>query len=771
MTNETGNGFDLFNNVGIVSGTEGSSNFAEFNENVGLAPRAEGPPGATLYDYIVQPIGMLVETDGFNPDNGRGIVPITAPARQLPINRVVNINTPRALGAVVNLGRLSDIETARKLASSQTDPAGLAPWYSARPVSPQPATRWLSVSVANPPINIGRVSEVETPRPLSVVVQPVVQPIGRATDTETPRSLKLLTGYEQAVYAAGPLGYWKLDDLDLVMRDSSGNSRDGVTDAGVTTGSPALLPGTPNTKSWLLDTFEGGVVPYDAAWMKPTSFTAEAWVYFTSWGSQASVIMARSNVGGSNTSANKTWQLAALPDGRLTARVYNTGGSTAAPATAVGAIALNTLYYVTLVHDNTNVLLYVNGSQLATAPLTGNTSATSAKPITVGRSELASIYPFNGRIGQAAFYGYALSPTEIVKHYNLGSNPPGGSAAALPIGRVSETETPRPLTYTAATTVPLGRIVETDTASHPVAYNHIWRGIGSQVEADQPRTLTLVRGETRVPISRITEVDTTRQLSSSNALATPLARITETEQPRPLVVQAGPVAASIGRPFEVDVQRGPLGTVLRLQMMATEPDTPLPLVVVRGPVSRTLSQPAETDTVATGLTPLLQTWIALSRTGETDEPRKLGLAKPLGRTSETDTTRPLGLRAVYARDLARLAEVETTSLITAYSHFHQDFGRMSEADVTLHLGLRLGIHDLLEHDDIGTLGLSMKMVRRRILINGRIRLVELVGVWDGQRLRLARESEWDGVRERELETEVIDEYFGTGGIKPPVPIG
>lgn len=231
--------------------------------------------------------------------------------------------------------------------------------------------------------------------------------------------------YAEEVAADTPLGYWPLGEPSgTTLADASGNSRTGTIDAGVTLGQASIVPADSGT-SWALNAWEGGQVN-GASWMAPAAaLTAEAWVYLTAYDADGSIVLCRSNVGESNFASNKAWALQVGGAGQVTGRVYSEGGVTVAPASANGVVPLNTSCHLALVQDGTNVLMYCNGVQVASAALAGVpvTYATNIKPLTIGKTlgASASSYVFNGRIQHAAFYGTALSPARILAHYDAGT--------------------------------------------------------------------------------------------------------------------------------------------------------------------------------------------------------------------------------------------------------------------------------------------------------------------------------------------------------------
>ena len=111
-------------------------------------------------------------------------------------------------------------------------------------------------------------------------------------------------------------------------------------------------------------------------------------------------------------------------------RCYNTSGETAVTAAAANvSITINTWYHVVGVFDGTNVVLYVNGTNVATTSIPGGSSFranTSAPMAFLARS--GGDYTYVGDLDEGAFYPRALTAAEVLAHYQAGTNP----APAMP---------------------------------------------------------------------------------------------------------------------------------------------------------------------------------------------------------------------------------------------------------------------------------------------------------------------------------------------------
>ena len=109
------------------------------------------------------------------------------------------------------------------------------------------------------------------------------------------------------------------------------------------------------------------------------------------------------------------------------------GGGTfrSAPIYGAAALPINTWSHVAVTYDRANLVLYVNGAQVATGAATANIE-TSANPLQIGGDTIYGQY-FNGRIDEVRVYNRALSAGEVLADMN---NPIGGG------GGTTDTQAP-----------------------------------------------------------------------------------------------------------------------------------------------------------------------------------------------------------------------------------------------------------------------------------------------------------------------------------------
>ena len=113
--------------------------------------------------------------------------------------------------------------------------------------------------------------------------------------------------------------------------------------------------------------------------------------------------------------------------------MYNGDGSNAAKNITGGAYSLNAWNHVVVTWDGSNPTMYVNGVNAA-AVVTGTPSgiynASNAATFSIGAYDTGS-NPFTGFVDETAFYATALTPAQILAHYNAASNPTAGVYSGL----------------------------------------------------------------------------------------------------------------------------------------------------------------------------------------------------------------------------------------------------------------------------------------------------------------------------------------------------
>ena len=122
-------------------------------------------------------------------------------------------------------------------------------------------------------------------------------------------------------------------------------------------------------------------------------------------------------------------------------------------------IQLLNWYHLVVTFDTTNFIFYINGTAVSTNNGVGYLANPSADGH-IGTGFNVGFNPFDGGADEAAIYGYALSPAQILAHYQLGTNsfrvantPP--SFITLPVSQTNYSGTPVTFTASANGTTPL----------------------------------------------------------------------------------------------------------------------------------------------------------------------------------------------------------------------------------------------------------------------------------------------------------------------------
>jgi hypothetical protein len=241
--------------------------------------------------------------------------------------------------------------------------------------------------------------------------------------------------YTNTVLNLSPIVYYRLNETvqppaaDVATNSGTGgargngyyyNVRPGVDPtANATHGVPGALIGGTDTAV----TFDGQAnyvmmaLPDEANSLNPQGpFSAEAWLNPSGLTSCSPLSFADVNGLGGNADGwliqetETNWNLTMLAGvGNQTA--VNVGG---------GSVMSGSWQHVVAVYDGTNAYLYVNGQPVAQAPAAGYVPNKSGQ-LTIGaRSDEASFFP--GSVGEVALYTNALSPADILAHYQNGTN-------------------------------------------------------------------------------------------------------------------------------------------------------------------------------------------------------------------------------------------------------------------------------------------------------------------------------------------------------------
>jgi len=240
-------------------------------------------------------------------------------------------------------------------------------------------------------------------------------------------SIKAASNYSTAVLSDHPVVYYRLGEANpAVAVDSSGNGHSALYVGGVVLGQSGAID-VDNDTSVGFDGSTGYVNcafdPFSAsgatveAWIRPTRASAPP--YPTTQQLIAGIL------GSTALTFGRT-------PGYATAWIWPTSGRNGGSATSPGdwkgvqtaaPLAMNTWTYLVQTWDDTTkqLSIYVNGTLSATAPQPGITAGEQlgTYPLTIGGfGNLGYEQRFQGGIDEVAYYNRALSPQQILAHYN-----------------------------------------------------------------------------------------------------------------------------------------------------------------------------------------------------------------------------------------------------------------------------------------------------------------------------------------------------------------
>ena len=217
--------------------------------------------------------------------------------------------------------------------------------------------------------------------------------------------------YSSAILADSPLAYYRLGETSgTSAAEISGTNLDGTYVGGVQLGAHGPLLADTNSAVQLNGS--SGYVQLPAGFADFSGgFSAEMWVYPTAVGSWQRLF----DLG--NGSASNNIGLARVANSNDLEFFVYSGGSVVGAVTATGVLELNTWqHFAVTMSAGGAVAIYKNGQQVAagTSGLPQNTTRTSNY---LGKSNWADAL-FAGRMDEAAFYDHALTPAELLDHYN-----------------------------------------------------------------------------------------------------------------------------------------------------------------------------------------------------------------------------------------------------------------------------------------------------------------------------------------------------------------
>lgn len=220
--------------------------------------------------------------------------------------------------------------------------------------------------------------------------------------------------YDAAVLADSPLFYLKCDETSVSggAADSSGNGRSASI-----IGSPSVhqTPVMPmGVGSFQLNSTGKYLQEAHAAWMNPSAWTFECWYRPASVSGNQALGSRDGNTG------SRGWTFYSIA-GKLSADNGTNG------TTGTATLVAGTAYHLALTYDGTQARLYINGV-LDSGPFTRSMPAPTLNDMFVGVSHAGTAgfaNALNGTIDHVAYYGAALSASQLLAHFNAARIIPG----------------------------------------------------------------------------------------------------------------------------------------------------------------------------------------------------------------------------------------------------------------------------------------------------------------------------------------------------------
>jgi hypothetical protein len=217
------------------------------------------------------------------------------------------------------------------------------------------------------------------------------------------------TGYEAAVSADSPVSYWRLGETSGTAAADARGLNPGAYVNSPTLGTASLLTSDSANKAVGLDGTNDQVkVPSSASLALTSPLSLETWIKPTSLPASGKFISILTKPESYSLQFNGP---------RLEFTIIQSGTRKRLQA-PTGAIVAGQAYHVVGTYDGTTQRLYVNGVEVASAPLSGAATA-NTKSLYIGTWEGSEF--FKGTIDEAAVYGSVLSSARVLAHYQAGT--------------------------------------------------------------------------------------------------------------------------------------------------------------------------------------------------------------------------------------------------------------------------------------------------------------------------------------------------------------
>ena len=145
------------------------------------------------------------------------------------------------------------------------------------------------------------------------------------------------------------------------------------------------------------------------------NFTVEIWVKWDSLSSGDTIASKR----GTGSPGTRNWLFGNDSTGVVYFLQYHNSSNYTYPQTASGTVTTGTWYHLVATGDSSNIKVYVDTTEEASASFTASGIKDTTTPLEIGRRGTNSGYQYlDGQVAQFRAYSSALTPAQISQNYN-----------------------------------------------------------------------------------------------------------------------------------------------------------------------------------------------------------------------------------------------------------------------------------------------------------------------------------------------------------------
>lgn len=230
--------------------------------------------------------------------------------------------------------------------------------------------------------------------------------------------------YRQVVLADEPVAYLRLGESSPgePAADEVNGGPVGAYTGMLTLGQPGAIAGDTNTAVALSGGYVdlGDVLPFGTAGGLNAPFSIEVWLQPSAFSGMPEEVVVKRDYD-ATTMALYGYDLLVGGDGKPCIQRWGGAGSAGAYDSARAPTPLPTSGYshVVATYDQSRLVLYVNGTAVATSPSTRATPLTSSPLRVGGDPSFAASYA--GLVDELAIYDHELSPDHVLAHFDAGA--------------------------------------------------------------------------------------------------------------------------------------------------------------------------------------------------------------------------------------------------------------------------------------------------------------------------------------------------------------